>query len=398
MAISSETAKVSYTGNSTVKELEYTFKIFNENHLRVVVRDSDDVETVLTKTTDYTVAGVNNKNGGSITLVNAVDGLLDGNGQPYVSPTQPWLDVDGYLKTGYKLIIKRVVNLVQNTDIRNQGSFAPEIHEDAFDYLVMIAQQLKDAIDRGVKYPETFSSSDFNPELPGALIGLANRTLATNEDGDGLAVGPTIEEIASAVTYASEALASANLASDWAIKTDDEVITDEYSAKEHAIGTQTRGEAGGGSAKDWATYTGGTVDDTLYSAKYYADQAQSAEAWTSSQSDTINNNQSSWVNISQFTLDATLFTSAKFLVEIYRYTDSQHSFANGEIYLQRVNGTWRIETGGFFGDPDSAPGSGGVTFDVTESGGIAQVQYKSSNLSGLNYNGSIKFRRMAFNV
>ena len=45
----------------------------------------------------------------------------------------------------------------------------------------------------------------------------------------------------------------------------------EYSAKEYAVGTQTRGTTG--SAKDWATYTAGTVDGSGYSAKYWAEQA-----------------------------------------------------------------------------------------------------------------------------
>lgn len=398
MSISSENSKVSYTGNSTTAEYSYTYKIFNEDHLVVKVRDSDNVETKLTKTTDYTVSGVNNKNGGTISLVNAVDGLLDGSGNPYASPTQPWLDVDGYLRTGYSLVIEREVSFVQNTDIRNQGSFAPEIHENAFDYLTMLAQQLHNKVKRALKLPSTFSDSDFDPELPGELIGNGNRSIVTNENGDGLEVGPTVLEISSAETHANNAKASELLAKDWATKTSAEVITDEYSAKEHAIGTQRRGEAGGGSAKDWASYTGGTVDDSTYSAKYYADQALSAESYTSSQSDTINNNQTAWQDINQLTLDATIFSSGKYFIEIYRYTDTQHSFANGEIFLQRVNGVWRIETGGFFGDPDAAPGGGGVMFDVTETGDVAQVQYKSSNILGTNYSGKIKFRRLAFNV
>jgi hypothetical protein len=60
-------------------------------------------------------------------------------------------------------------------------------------------------------------------------------------------------------------------AKDWAIETTGQVDGTEYSAKEYAIGIQTRGTTG--SAKDWATYTAGTVDGSGYSAKYWAEQA-----------------------------------------------------------------------------------------------------------------------------
>lgn len=60
-------------------------------------------------------------------------------------------------------------------------------------------------------------------------------------------------------------------AKDWAIETTGQVDGTEYSAKEYAVGTQTRGTTG--SAKDWATYTAGTVDGSGYSAKYWAEQA-----------------------------------------------------------------------------------------------------------------------------
>lgn len=435
MALASENSRNKYTGDGTDKVFPYTFKVFVEDELRVVVRDSEGTETLLTKTTDYTASGVGIKSGGNITLVNAVDGLTDEFGNPYESPTQPWLDVDGDLKTGYHLMVRRHRDLTQGTSIRNQGAFYPSIHEDTFDQLVMNDQQQQVEIERSVRLTETFNLSEFDPTLPGDLPGSSRSTIVTNEAGTGFELGPTAEEILNAETFSQEAEASKDEAQEWATKTDGhvtgttensakayaqggtgdgqpdggdakswaqktdgEVTTGEYSSKEYAIGTQNRGQAGGGSAKDWASYTGGTVDDTYYSARYYAEQAASGESVTSSKEDTLANNQSIWENLTDFTLNATLFSSAKFFLEIYRFTDSDHNFANGEIYLQRVNGVWRVLNGQFIGDAECSPIGDNVTFNVTESGGIAQVQYKTSDVPGANYQGKIKFRRLGFNV
>lgn len=300
MSLSSTTERNSYTGDGATSVYAYSFKVFLESELRVIVKStaSPPVETTLTITTDYTVSGVGETSGGNITLVNA---------------SQAWL-TSGNLTSGYKILIRRVRSLTQTADIRNQGDFYPETHEDVFDKLVMNDQQQQDDVDRSVKLPQTIVSSDFDPTLP-TDIATANATLVVNSAGDGLDMGPTTTQITNAEANATAAAASATLASQWASLTSGIVdstdysakawaiggtgVTDtasrgaakewatetastvdgtDYSAKEWAKGTQVRGIASGGSAKDWANYTSGTVDDTEFSAKKYANDAATSAA------------------------------------------------------------------------------------------------------------------------
>lgn len=193
MSLGSTVNRNQYTGNGTTNTYNYGFKIFNEDHLLVVVQNVNTlVETTLTKTTDYTVTGVDNTSGGTIVLVNGGQAWLDG----------------ANLSSDYKITIRRVVPLLQETDIRNQGDFFAETHEDTFDLSRMIDQQQQDEIDRSAKLPESVSSSDFNPELPGD-IQQADRALIVNSTADGFDMGPTANEIANAQANATAAAASA---------------------------------------------------------------------------------------------------------------------------------------------------------------------------------------------
>jgi hypothetical protein len=196
MSITSASARNDYTGNGATGTYSYGFRITDDDHLRVTIRDTDDAETTLTKTTHYTVTGVDEAAGGSITLV---DGAFD------------W-ETSGNLKSDYHLTIRRVVPLKQETDIRNQGDYYPETHEDTFDYLTSIDQQQQDEVDRSVKLPETVAAADFDAEMPAALAGSVSCALVTNLTGDGWAVGPTVSAISGAQTSATAAAASATAA------------------------------------------------------------------------------------------------------------------------------------------------------------------------------------------
>lgn len=185
MTISSTTNRNDYIGNGSTSVYSYSFKIFSESDLLVTTRTSAGVEATLVLTTDYTVTGVGETSGGSITLV------------------------AGNLASGTTLTIRRVRDLTQEADIRNQGDFYPEGHENAFDHLIMVDQQQQDEIDRSVKFPETVSSSDFDPTLPTDLLGEDGLTIITNPAGDGFIAGPSAAGISGAAASAAAAAASA---------------------------------------------------------------------------------------------------------------------------------------------------------------------------------------------
>lgn len=261
MSISSTTSVVRYTGNNTTPTYSYTFKIFEEGDLLVTKMNTSNVETVLALTTDYTVSGEGDSGGGSITLV------------------------AGNLATGYILTIRRVNDIVQETDIRNQGAYYPAVIEDQLDKMVMIDQGQQNEIDRSVKLPESTAIADFDVTLPTDMTDNPSATIIINATGDGFEIGPTGTAISAAQGYAEDAENSKITAERWANHTSSTVIdantavdSTEYSSKEYAIGVQRRGLANGGSAKDWANYTSGTVDNTEYSAKKYANDAAASAA------------------------------------------------------------------------------------------------------------------------
>jgi hypothetical protein len=166
--ISTETTRNDYTGTGATGDFDYTFKIFNKNDIRVVIRDtSTDALTTLTVDTEYTVSGIGESAGGTVTLVDAGGA---------------WMDAEDDLDSGYAISIIRDMDLFQETDIRNQGSFLPETHEDAFDYQMMLIQQLQDEVDRSLKLPETEDPDDWDMTISYPLT--ASYIIQINSLGD----------------------------------------------------------------------------------------------------------------------------------------------------------------------------------------------------------------------
>ncbi|CAI1034397.1 hypothetical protein [Serratia fonticola] len=117
MTVSTEVSREEYTGNGVTTDFDYRFRVFQAADLVVSVADTTENITVLTLNTDYTVTGAGSRTGGKVKLF---------------SP----------LAFNWRINIERALPVTQETDIRNQGNFFPEVHEDAFDKLTMLIQQV----------------------------------------------------------------------------------------------------------------------------------------------------------------------------------------------------------------------------------------------------------------
>lgn len=157
MTVPADINRITYTGNDSTDTYAYPFKIFEDTDLQVYeVLIETGVATLLELTTDYTVDGVGDDEGGNVVLV------------------------DGDLPSTKELLIVRSIPITQETDYEAGGPLPSEAHEDALDRIVMICQQLQEQIDRALKVA---IQSEVSLEFPQPEAGKA---LRWNDDADGL--------------------------------------------------------------------------------------------------------------------------------------------------------------------------------------------------------------------
>lgn len=129
MTVPSETNRSGpYTGNGVTTVFDYDFRILSNQHLQVIKADANGDETTLALTTNYTVSGVGDAEGGSITVL--------------VAPS-----------SAEKITILRNMPFTQETDLENQGAYYAETVEDALDAAAMRDQQLAEKLDRAILVP-----------------------------------------------------------------------------------------------------------------------------------------------------------------------------------------------------------------------------------------------------
>jgi len=158
MTVSSTNTRNSYSGDASTTVFAYTFKIFDEDDITVILRtDSTGSESVQTKTTDYTVSGVGNAGGGNVTFTTAP-------------------------ASGITVVLLRETARTQATDYTPNDPFPAESHEEALDKLTFIAQELEEELGRAIKVSKTntITSTEFT-------IGAserANKIFAFDSNGD----------------------------------------------------------------------------------------------------------------------------------------------------------------------------------------------------------------------
>jgi len=119
---------------SGVGPYAFSFRIFAETDIAVTACSTATpaVPTLLTYLTHYTVAGVNDADGGTVTLVSGVETTY----------------------AGYTLDIRSNTPNTQPTSIRDQGRFLPQIHEDAFDHREREIQDMRRILRSCFRYPD----------------------------------------------------------------------------------------------------------------------------------------------------------------------------------------------------------------------------------------------------
>lgn len=147
MTLSSTTTKVTYNGDGATTDFAIGFVFWDSDDLRVIHRDADDVETVWTRGTHYTVTGGSGATG-TLTV--------------RIAPT------DYTPAPGETLTIKDAQSEVQGDSLPLSGAFPSTVVEQRLDRITRLIQVHSEEIARSILLPETASLSGLTIPEPGA--------------------------------------------------------------------------------------------------------------------------------------------------------------------------------------------------------------------------------------
>jgi len=159
MTISSTTVKNSYSGDGSTTTFSYTFKIFAESDLQVIIRSSTGIETTKTITTHYTITGVGASGGGSV--------IFTAGNIPSATET---------------VVLRRNVPQTQSIDYIANDPFPAESHEEGLDRSMMVAQQIQEELGRAIKLSKTNTMT--STEFTTSASNRANKVFAFDSTGE----------------------------------------------------------------------------------------------------------------------------------------------------------------------------------------------------------------------
>jgi len=157
MTVSSSTNKVSYSGNGSLTTFAYTFKIFDEDDLTVILRAADGTETTQTITTHYTVTGVGVASGGNVVFGSAP-------------------------ASGVTVVIIREQPLTQGLDLVPNDPFPAQSLEESLDKLTFMAQKHEEELSRAIKASRTNTLT--GSEFTISASDRANKVFAFDSSGN----------------------------------------------------------------------------------------------------------------------------------------------------------------------------------------------------------------------
>lgn len=215
MTVASDVNKHVYAGNGVTRVWPYTFDLPETYMLEVYVTGPGGMPVKLER--GYSV----DREARSVTYPSNPD-------------EQP-------LPAGYRLTLRRWVDFLQNTELRNQGEFFAKTIESQFDKDVMMIQQLAESVSRAVLVPVDgqYSPEELQNRIMDAYGRYAEIVAASAE---------SVAAMNAAAAYRSEALSAADAA---------------VSAKESALESMEAAEA----AKE-ATLAASQVEPWDSSATY----------------------------------------------------------------------------------------------------------------------------------
>jgi hypothetical protein len=159
MTISSTTVRNSYSGDGSTTTFSYTFKIFADSDIQVIIRSANGTETTKTITTHYTVTGAGNSGGGSV--------IFTSGNIPTATQT---------------VVLRRNIPQTQAIDYIANDPFPAESHEEGLDRATMAIQQLQEEVTRSLKLSKTNTMT--STEFTVGAADRANKILAFDTNGE----------------------------------------------------------------------------------------------------------------------------------------------------------------------------------------------------------------------